>query len=624
MFGFSFLFPAFLIGSAAIAVPIVLHLMRRETAPLFQFSAVRFLQRVPVEQARRKRLRELLLLALRVAALLLLVVAFARPFLSASNGVGATVTVVVVDTSFSMSAPGQFARAQDLALDAVDAAPAGHLVSVVAFDDVATTLVEPSSNRAAARTAIGRLVPGFGATRYRQGLAHAAEAIGPRDGRIVIVTDLQRSGWERGDEGAVPERVPVNVLDVEPPRRNLAVTAIQREPTGTLAVVQNVGAGSTTTRAALRIDGKTVAETEVTADPGSTDVRFPVPLPTLGAASVSIQDPDGYPADDTRFLILDPPEPAPLLVVTAGGDPSRDAFYLERALLTAEGASRFDLTGAIPAALSSLPAARLAEHSAILLLATQGLDRRGKDALASYVSGGGGLLIVAGEEVDPEIVTNLLGEDPALIVRSAEGAGSDLSLAPADARHPIFRPLGALTGRFGQVRFQRAVLVEEGDAEQVIARFSDGRAGLVEYLSGDGRVLLFASGLNNVWNDFPRHPIFVPFLHEMMRYLVGDRVRPQEFVVGQAPADAPHEPGIATLGPSGRRVAINVDVNESDPTRVSPDGFTAAISRLSQVATVEARRDAVQDEAQQNYWRYALVLMAFILVGEGVLARRMA
>ncbi len=98
MFGFSFLFPVFLIGSAAIAVPIVLHLMRRATAPLFQFSAVRFLQRVPVEQARRKRLRELLLLALRVAALLLLAVAFARPFLSASDGAGAAVTVVVVDS----------------------------------------------------------------------------------------------------------------------------------------------------------------------------------------------------------------------------------------------------------------------------------------------------------------------------------------------------------------------------------------------------------------------------------------------------------------------------------------------------------------------------------------------
>ena len=70
--------------------------------------------------------------------------------------------------------------------------------------------------------------------------------------------------------------------------------------------------------------------------------------------------------------------------------------------------------------------------------------------------------------------------------------------------------------------------------------------------------------------------------------------------------------------------AINVDVNESDPTRVSPEGFTAAIGRLSQVAAVEARGDAVQDEAQQNYWRYALVLMAFILVGEGALGRRMA
>ena len=68
----SFLFPAFLIGGCAIAVPIVLHLLRREHLPRVPFSDIRFLQAARVEQARRRRLRELLLLALRVAALLLL------------------------------------------------------------------------------------------------------------------------------------------------------------------------------------------------------------------------------------------------------------------------------------------------------------------------------------------------------------------------------------------------------------------------------------------------------------------------------------------------------------------------------------------------------------------------
>ena len=624
MFGLSFLFPAFLIGSAAIAVPIVLHLMRRETAPRIQFSAVRFLKRVPVEQTRRKRLRELLLLALRIAALLLLAIAFARPYLGAYNAAGAVVTVVAVDTSFSMSAPGQFERAQDLALDVVDLAPSGHLVSVVSFDDVATTVLEPSTNRGAARAAIGRLTPRFGATHYRRGLAQAAEAIGPLEGRIVVVTDLQRSGWERDDQGAVPERLTVEVLDAESPVRNLAVTAIQREPTGTVAVVQNVGAGFATAHVTLYIDGRTVAETEVTAGPGSTDVRFPVPLPSLGVASVSIEDRDGYPADNTRYLILDPPEPAPLLAITARGDPSTDAFYLERALMAAEEASRFDLIGALPAELPSLAGERLAELSAILLLATQDLNRSGKEALASYVSGGGGLLVVAGANLDSEVVTNILGEDSGLVVRPAEGVGANISFAPADARHPIFRPFGALTGNLGQVRFRRVVLVEEGEGVQVIARFSDGTAGLVEYRSGDGRALLFASDLNNEWNDFPRHPTFVPFVHEMMRYLVRDRERPQGFVVAEAPAGTPREPGFATIGQSGRRVAVNVDVSESDPTRVSPEEFRAAIGRLTDVAAAEARSDAVEYEDQQTYWRFLLVLMALVLAGEGVLGSRMA
>ena len=79
MFGLSFLYPLFLIAAAAAAVPIVLHLLRRKTDVVVDFPAVRLLHKTPVERQRRRRLRELILLALRVAALLLLALAFARP-----------------------------------------------------------------------------------------------------------------------------------------------------------------------------------------------------------------------------------------------------------------------------------------------------------------------------------------------------------------------------------------------------------------------------------------------------------------------------------------------------------------------------------------------------------------
>src|SRR5688572_29639724 len=136
MFNLSFLYPAFLLGALAAAVPVILHLLRHEAAPQVSFSAVRFLRSAPVERARRSRLTDLLLLPVSVVALLLLAFSYARPYLSTCRAAGGTsgVTVIAIDTSFSMSAPGQFERARLLARQAVDATPASHLVSVMSFD----------------------------------------------------------------------------------------------------------------------------------------------------------------------------------------------------------------------------------------------------------------------------------------------------------------------------------------------------------------------------------------------------------------------------------------------------------------------------------------------------------
>lgn len=133
----AFLTPAFLLGILAAAVPIVLHLLRRERLPRVPFSDVRLLRGARLDQTRRQRLRELVLLALRVAALVLLSLAFARPFVADRGGSGEGATVVLVDTSFSVSAPGQAAEARALAHAAIDAVPAGQPVGVVAFDDAA-------------------------------------------------------------------------------------------------------------------------------------------------------------------------------------------------------------------------------------------------------------------------------------------------------------------------------------------------------------------------------------------------------------------------------------------------------------------------------------------------------
>ena len=178
MFGLSFLSPLFLLGMAAAAVPIAIHLLHRRTEPIIEFSAMRFLRRAPVEQSRRRRLRELLLLALRVAALLMLAFAFARPYLSESAQALATpATMVLLDTSVSMSAPGQFDRARTRANEIIRAAAPGSRIAVLAFADSAEVIAPLSDDRAGALTALAQLQVGAGATRYRTALGRAAEVL---------------------------------------------------------------------------------------------------------------------------------------------------------------------------------------------------------------------------------------------------------------------------------------------------------------------------------------------------------------------------------------------------------------------------------------------------------------
>ena len=138
----------------------------------------------------------------------------------------------------------------------------------------------------------------------------------------------------------------------------------------------------------------------------------------------------------------------------------------------------------------------------------------------------------------------------------------------------------------------------------------------MEHVAGAGMVLVFASDLGNVWNDFPRRPTFVPFLHETVGYLAARRAQPRELLIGNAPPGAPDEPGVVTLEDT-RRVVLNVDPRESDPTPLAPELFEASVGRLALAAAGAARDQAGEREAGQGLWRYALMLMALVLVAEG-------
>ena len=611
----SFLNPLYLVGAALIALPIVLHLLRRDVAPPVPFTAVRLLRKTAVDRSRRHRLRDLLLLAARVCALLLLAGSFARPYLAGAAPTGRT-TVVAVDRSFSMATPARLERARALAREAIDGA-AGDRIAVIAFDDRADVLAA-AGPAADARAAVAAVRTGFGATRYAAALDKAAEILANEPGgRVVVVSDLQRSGFDAS--GAVlPEGIELVVRDAGVPVANLAVSNVTLDATRRRAVatVRNLGSAARATDVRATFGAHPAVARRVTIPANeAVDVPFDAPADASSLA-VAVDDADGYVADNQRFGVAET-RSLPRILIAAGGPASSAGFYLSRALQAdAEEGPEFDVRTVTGGALAAMTPAQVQEHAVIAILSTHGLDRRAGESLRAHLAGGGGIFVAAGPEVDAAVLSTLLDWRPVLAPQEARQAGV---MAATDLRHPVLRPFDAVAANFGQVAFDRTWRIDAGDGWRVVARYTTGTPALAER-TGPGRVLLFTSDVDRRWNDFPLHPVFVPFTQEVTRYLGARPAAASAYLVADVPAGTPPTPGLVQV--ANRTVAVNVDARESSVERVTAAEFQKLVARSSSDTLPRAQRLARETEGHQNYWRYGLMLLLATLVVEAFVGSR--
>lgn len=596
MGGLAFLSPLFLIGAIAAAVPILLHLFHRKTEVVIDFPAVSLLKRAPVQQHRRRRLRELLLLALRVVALLLLALSFARPYLA---GVVAPesvpLTVIAVDTSMSMSAPGQMDRARAAATRAAAAAPGSHALALIEFGDAATVVVGPTTDRSSVTGAITRLNANATATRFRTALARSSEIIGTREGHVVIISDLQQSGWESNDDGGLPDGVGIEVIGVPPPAGNLAVTSAERRDRRIVASIQNFGDVEVKTPVRLIAGGKELARTEVTmAARGAADAELLASLPAVGDAEIQVDDATGYQADNARKVMLDRTPAIPIAVVVADPAGSTGGLYVERALKVAGDGQEFEVDVRDGREVATWNEADRSRIAAMFVLGTRTLDRNGRDTVRNYLNRGGQMLLAMGPDVDPGTLTDVLGTKLSFDEAPVRTPGA--TMIASDGRHPIFRPFLNPSGPLGDVQVeQHRRLKDQGD-RTVLARFSGGDAALTEQAVGQGRLIVFTSDLDNEWSRFPLNPAFVPFAVETARYLTKSHRRQQTVTA--------------------------VDLRESNPAATTVEEFTNAIERTTRAGLLEAQNAARDVEDRQRWWRVGLVLMLVALAAEAVLGRR--
>src|SRR5690606_16700426 len=344
-----FLVPAFLAGLAALAIPVLLHLRRHDRRRPVQFPSLRFLAPLPVHTEQKRRITDWPLLLLRAVALALLALAFARPFLRQSSedvAADAGLTVLLVDRSASIGVEGSESAQRDSLAAVIERIPGGRRVALVAFDATASVLVQPTTDRAAIRAALATLPEPGGATRFSAALRAASQLLAAErvPGEIVLISDLQQSGYAAGTTPGLPTGTNVVAIPVEPATRdNTAITALELEPIPSargrrvMAAARIARFGGDRPRsidATLVVDGREVSSRRVSVDPDAVvRVQFDTVAIARGESRIEARiTADGFRADDSYHEIV-AAEATTRVMLVVPRDARVDEFrYLERAL----------------------------------------------------------------------------------------------------------------------------------------------------------------------------------------------------------------------------------------------------------------------------------------------------
>lgn len=556
----SFLTPLYLLGALAVAAPILFHLIRRQPQGQVLFSSLMFLSPSPPRLAKRSRLDHILLLLLRATALILLALAFMRPFLrlESSLDVGATGPrriAVLIDTSASLRRGDLWARAAAQADAVLGTCKPTDQVALLAFDVTPRTVMsfEESTRLDAgqrlivARERLKQLTPTWGGTDLGHALIEAlgavnaaAEGGNPSTRKIVLVSDLpQGAHLDALAEFEWPTDVELELKTVTDGGGNAGLDLLAAGSTGPaqgdanqLRVRVLNDAASRQERFSLTWAGAASNEPPVEAyiPPGESRV-VRVPRPPDSARNPVLQlTGDTQAFDNTLYVAIPPREE--LTVLYLGTDAANDStglrYYLERALGDAPGHSvRLNV---------KRPDETLVwdEIRQLPLVVLSGETTPGNTGLfLRYVREGGTLVYVL---TAPGRIATLaaLAEVAPWEVEEAQ-VKKYVMLRDIAFDHPLFAPLaGPQFNDFTRILFwkHRRLDASKLGSPRVLARFDDNDPAVVEKTIDSGRLVVLTSGWQPDDSQLARSSKFVPIVTALLERRAGRRIEAPSYRVG--------------------------------------------------------------------------------------------
>lgn len=663
-----FLAPWFLAGAALLGLPVYVHLLRQYKQKPVPFSSLMFFERRTQSSIKHRRLKYLLLFTLRCLFVALVVLAFARPYVHstaiARANSGRTM-VFAIDNSFSMRQGDRFARARQAALDQINTMHQDDRGQVVSFGGPAKLVTDMTQDKQTLRAAVNTLAPGDDASSYSElsrVLRSTVESL--KTGiEAHVFTDVQKSSLPPSfadlklDDGTTLVVHPVatgplpnwTVETVEAPRRVFDTKKVR-----TVATIAGYNTPEATRKVTLLANDKPLEtkQVKVPANGRATVEFLALDAPYgLTRCEIQVDSADAFTQDDRWLFSVERADPKPALLVHSDSD-NVSPLYI-RTALESSAEEAFNLESL---ATSQSANANVSKYAFVILSDAGPIPQKLEDALTKYVQAGGSVLMTLGKNAMPGRHLPVADLQMLNLHTIASDRESVLTVASVDSSYPSF----ARAQNWAGVEFFQAArlqLPQSSPETRVAARLSDGTPLLIDRRIGGGHVIVFASALDNIANNLPLEPVWLPFLdqttHEMggigapANYKVGSFVELRTEKEKDVPVEivGPNNQRLLTLAESvhartfqfpsqgffdirranGREelAAVNPDRKESDFAVVPAETLDLWKNTgiAPKAAPGAASASTTRDDNAELWW-WVLAMLALLAIAESVLGNR--
>lgn len=553
----NFLNPFFLFGLLAAAIPVVIHLINLRRPQKITFSTLSFFNELRKSTIRRIRIKQYMLMALRIMALLFLALALARPFLPPTLG-GTTgsgepkAIAIVIDNSPSMSRVGNQGPLMDQAKEV-----ASRIIQNANSDDkffIVTTnggeVVQSSlinGSRALERVSEITAVNTGHYTRERFKAAYEQLQNAPlSQGIVYVVTDAQESQLadlrkfaKQNNERAQANPITVQPISLEPGKQqNIAVSSVELQsqmvskgsPLTLSVQVENTGdAPAANQFVSLEVEGNLAGEYEVSLDTGeSREFLFQVvPERTGSITGRVILEGDEIDYDNHHYFALRIPESRSLLLVNNNKGSSSFTSYLTPALEAAEKTNA-QLTFQ-ERQVPDVDQSQWSQYDAVVLDGLRQIPDYWFQDLQRYVQEGNGILFFPSEQGDIENYNrffSLFNAGEFVDVRGEYGSFDSIGkMAELEEGHPVLEEVFEkkedeklkvdLSSLFYYFHYRDTS--ESGTLN--ILEASNGDPLLTEQQFGEGIIMISTFGTDPGWSNLPINPLFAPLYYRSTLYV---------------------------------------------------------------------------------------------------------